>query len=148
MKKIFTAIGATAFLALTIAAPARAQLPGTTMRAYIPFDFIVNGRTLPAGDYEVRRITEAPEGLIIRDLNNRHDHAIFETESVQQNRLPRHDQMLFNRYGDSYFLSEVISGGLETARKLAPSHGERQLRREMETASNKTQPQTVSVALY
>jgi hypothetical protein len=148
MRRIFTAIVATAMLALAISTPASAQLPGTAMRAYVPFDFIVNGKTLPAGTYEVKRITEAPEGLLIRNVNNKHDHCMFETESVQQYGLPRHDEIIFNRYGDSYFLSEVLSGGMETGRRLAPSHAEKQMRREMEMASNNAAPQTVSIALY
>ena len=115
MRRIFTAIVATALLALTITTPASAQLPGTAMRAYIPFDFIVNGKTLPAGNYEVRRITEAPEGLIIRSVDNKHDHCVFETETLNQTRRPRHDEIVFNRYGDTYFLSEVLAGGMESS---------------------------------
>lgn len=148
MKKIFVAIVATALLALAITSPARAQLPGTAMRAYIPFDFSVNGKTLPAGHYEVRRITEAPEGLIIRSVDNKRDHVVFETESVQQNQLPRRDELVFDRYGDSYFLSEVLVGGTETGRRLAPTRAEKQLRRETEMASNNAQTETVSIALY
>jgi hypothetical protein len=148
MRRIFTAIVATALLALTISTPANAQLPGTAMRAYIPFDFIVDGKTLPAGNYEVKRITEAPEGLIIRSVDNKHDHCVFETETVQQKRLPRHDEIVFDRYGDTYFLSEVLSGGMESGRKLAPSREEKQMRREIEMASNNAQPETVSIALY
>ena len=148
MKRILIAIVATAVLALTITSPARAQLPGTAMRAYIPFDFMVNGKTLPAGRYEVRRITEAPEGLIIRSLDSKHDHAVFETESLQQNQMPRHDELVFDRYGDRYFLSEVLSGGMETGRRLAPTRAEKQLKRETEMARNNAQPETVSIALY
>lgn len=148
MRRIFTAIVATALLALTISTPANAQLPGTAVRAYIPFDFIVEGKTLPAGTYEVRRITEAPEGLIIRNVNSKRDHCVFETETMQQNRLPRHDEIVFNRYGDSYFLSEVLTGGMESGRRLAPSHAEKQMRREMEMARNNAEPETVSIALY
>jgi hypothetical protein len=148
MRRIFTTIAATAFLALAITAPARAQLPDTAMRAYIPFDFIVNGKTLPAGNYEVRRLTDEPEGLLIRSVNNKHEHAVFETEPLQENRMPRRDQIVFNRYGDTYFLSEVLTGGMETGRELPPTRAERQLKRETEMASNNAQPQTVSIALY
>ena len=149
MKRIFVAIVAIALLALTITSPARAQLPGTAMRAYIPFDFIVRGKTLPAGNYEVRRITESPEGLIIRNIDNKHDHTVFETEPVQQNKLARHDELVFDRYGDSYyFLSEVLSGGTETGRRLAPTREEKQLRRESEVASNNAHAETVNIALY
>jgi len=148
MRRIFTAIVATAFLALAITAPARAQLPGTAMRANIPFDFIVNGKTLPAGNYEVKRLNDEPEGLIIRSVDNKHDHAVFETESMQQNRMPREDQIVFDRFGDTYFLSEVLTGGMETARRLAPTRAERELKRETQMAGTKAQPQTVSIALY
>jgi hypothetical protein len=148
MRRIFIAIVAMAMLALTISTPASAQLPGTSMRAYIPFDFIVNGKTLPSGTYEVKRITDAPEGLLIRNVNDKRDHSMFETESVQQYGLPRNDEVVFNRYGDSYFLSEVLTGGMETGRRLAPSHAEKQMRREMQMASNNAQPQTVTVAMY
>ena len=148
MRRIFTAIVATAFLALAITAPVCAQLPGTAMRANIPFDFIVNGKTLPAGNYEVKRLNDEPEGLIIRSVDNKHDHAVFETESTQQNRMPRNDQIVFDRYGDTYFLSEVLTGGMETGRRLAPTRAERELKRETQMASNNAQPQTVSIALY
>ena len=147
MKRILIAIVATTVMALTISTPASAQLPGTAMRAYIPFDFIVNGKTLPAGNYEVKRITEAPEGLIIRNINDKRDRCMFQTESFEQNRLARRDEIVFNRYGDSYFLSEVLAGGMEMGRKLAPSHAEKQMQREMEMASNNAQPETVSIAL-
>lgn len=148
MKRIFIAIVATAALALAITSSARAQLPGTSMRAYIPFEFNVKGTTLPAGNYEVRRITDNPDGLIIRSVDDKHDHAMFETDSVQENRLQRHDELVFDRYGDTYFLSEVLVGASKTGRRLEPSHAERQLQRETEMAGNNAQPQTVSIALY
>jgi len=52
---------------------------------------------------------------------------------------------VFHRYGDSYFLSEVVTGGEQTAQELKPSHAEREMRREM--AKNQEQPETVTVAL-
>ncbi len=55
-------------------------------------------------------------------------------------------EIVFHRYGDSYFLSEVFAGGDETGRELHPSRQERILRREM--ASNKTEPETVALAAY
>lgn len=148
MKRIFIAIVATAALALAVTSSAVAQLPGTSMRASIPFAFVVNGRTLPAGNYEVKRITEGPEGLIIRSVDDKHDHAVFETDSIQQNRLARHDELVFDRYGDTYFLSEVLVGGSSSGRRLEPSRAERELRRESQVASNNVEPQTVTIASY
>lgn len=144
MKKFFSII-ATGSLLTLMAVAAHAQLPGTAIRASIPFDFMVRGRTLPAGKYEIRRINDEPSGLIIRNVDLKRNEALFETEPVYVSRAPRRDVLVFHRYGDSYFLSEVVSGGEQTARELKPTHAERELRREM--AKNQEEPETVTVAL-
>src|SRR5882762_2654562 len=107
-KKIFSAALTFSLLIVVGAATAYAQLPGTAVRATIPFDFSVRGKVLPAGDYEIRRIADQPDGLIISNVNNRHDHAMFETEAVQAPSITSRAEIIFQRYGDSYFLSEVF----------------------------------------
>jgi len=128
------------------AATAYAQLPGTAVRATIPFDFRVRGKVLPAGDYEIRRITDQPDGLIISNVNDRHEHAMFETEAIQAPRIARRAEIIFQRYGDSYFLSEVYPGGAQNGREAIPSRQERMLR--SESARNNTKPETVALAVY
>jgi len=138
-------------LALMVAVPVRAQVPGTAMRANIPFDFIVRGKTLPAGTYEIKRISDTDEALIIRNVSDRHDHVMFETEHLDVMKAPNRSEVVFHRYGDSYFLSELLTAGEETGCEVAPSRAERQLRRELagsKMASNKTEPETVALALY
>ena len=127
-KQIFSAVVTGCLLALMIAVPAHAQMPGTTIRATIPFDFIVRGKTLPAGNYEKR------------------DHVLFETEPVETMEIPNESEIVFHRYGDSYFLSEVFTAGEETGQELTTSRAERRLRSEM--ASNKANAETVAVAAY
>jgi hypothetical protein len=144
-KQLFGALAIGCLLALIIAVPARAQMPGTTIRASIPFDFIVRGRTFPAGKYEVMRLTDSPDVLELRNVNENRDHAAFETEPFQENRIANRSELIFNRYGNSYFLSEVVAAGEQTGRELRPSHAERQLRREM--ARNNREPETVAVEL-
>jgi len=143
MKKFFSII-ATGSLLTLMAVAAQAQLPGTAIRASIPFDFIVRGKTLPAGKYEIKRINDEPGGLMIRNVDLKRDEALFETEPVYVTKSPRKDELVFHRYGDSYFLSEVVTGGEQTAQELKPSHAERERRREM--AKNQEQPETVTVA--
>ena len=143
MKKFFSII-ATGSLLTVMAVAAQVQLPGTAIRASIPFDFMVRGRTLPAGKYEIRRISDEPGGLMIRNVDLKRDEALFETEPVYVAKSPLKDELVFHRYGDSYFLSEVVTGGEQTAQELKPSHAEREMRREM--AKNQEQPETVTVA--
>jgi len=146
-KKVFSLMAACCLLTL-VAANAHAQLPGTALRASIPFDFSVRGRILPAGNYEIRRIADSPDGLIIRSLGDNHDYEVFETEPVTARGISSRSELIFHRYDDSYFLSEVFAGGEETGRELSQSHQEKALRREMASSGRQSEPQTVALAAY
>jgi len=145
-KRVFNAALVCGLLAAVAAATAYAQMPGTTLRARIPFDFSIRGKILPAGDYEIRRINDQPDALVISSINDRHERAIFNTEPVEARKIPGKGEVEFHRYGDTYFLSEIFTGGEQTGRELSLSRQERDLRREM--ASNKTEPETVALAAY
>ena len=121
-------------------------MPGTTLRTRIPFDFSIRGKILPAGDYEIKRINDEPDVLVISSIDDRHEKAIFHTEPVEARKIPSKGEVEFHRYGDSYFLSEIFTGGEQTGRELRLSRQERDLKREM--ASNKTEPETVALAAY
>ena len=145
-KKVFSVMAMCCSLALLAAATVHAQLPGTTLRATIPFDFNVRGKTLPAGRYEIRRFGNELDGLIIANINDKHGKAMFETEPVEAKRRSSRSELVFHRYGDSYFLSEVFAGGEDTGRELVPSRQERTLLREMASNGSKVQPETVTLA--
>ncbi|MCU1266832.1 MAG: hypothetical protein JWM21_3150 [Acidobacteria bacterium] len=145
-KKVFSAAFTCTLLAVMAAANVYAQMPGTAVRASIPFDFSVRGKILPAGIYQVKRIADGPEGLVISSVNGRHEHAAFETEPVEAGTGSGNAEIVFHRYGDKYFLSEVFAGGDLMGRELIPSREERSLRREL--ASNKTEAETVALAAY
>ena len=148
MKKKAFCVMATCCLLTAVAATAHAQLPGTALRASIPFEFSVRGTILPAGDYEIKRITDEPNGLVISSLPDRHERALFETESVEATSRPSRAEIVFHRYGDSYFLFEVFAGGEQMGRELPRSRQERNLQREVARNGNTAEPQTVALAAY
>jgi hypothetical protein len=117
-------------LALLAAVPAQAQLPGVPIRVTIPFDFNVRGKTLSSGKYEIRRIGDEPDGLLIYNLTN-HQHAVFESEPVETSRPPRRGEVVFHEYGDTYFLAQIWTGGEETGRELIPSRDEKRLEQDL-----------------
>src|SRR5262245_9218554 len=121
MKRLLSVTVIGSLLTLLIAATAHAHLPGAPIRASIPFDFIVRGKTLPAGDYEISRLNDQLIGLMIRNVEHRHDAVMFETEPAYVKKEARKDVLVFHRYGDSYFLSEVITAGEQTGRELMAS---------------------------
>ncbi len=56
-------------LGLLLAAPALAQ--SASMKVNVPFDFIVNGKTLPAGEYRVETMAPSAGPVSIRHAEKR-----------------------------------------------------------------------------
>ena len=147
-KRVFIVALSGCVLTLLLAASAYAQLPGAPLRANIPFDFNVRGKTLPAGEYEIRRIGDEANGLEVLNIHQNREHAMFDTEPVERGQMARHGEIIFHRYGDTYFLYEVWTAGLETGRELPRSKEERFLRSETASNAGRSGPQSVSVAVY
>jgi hypothetical protein len=146
-KKVLTLLATGCFLVL-FGATGHAQLPGMALRASIPFDFSIRGKIFPAGDYEIKRLTDAPDGLVISGVTN-HEHELFETEPVEPKRVSGNAEIIFNRYGDSYFLSEILTKGEQTGRELPESRQERNLKREvMASNDQRNRPETVALTVY
>jgi hypothetical protein len=111
----------------TAVVSAKAQSTGRVI-SNIPFEFVVGNKTLPAGEYQVSSVTAAGEALLIRSTEAR-DLAVRLSNTIE----PQKDtqaRLVFHRYGQSYFLVEVWSGGDSTGRQLLESKRERSMRRE------------------
>ena len=146
-KRVLSAMASCCFLALCTVATVQAQLPGTAMRATIPFDFSVRGKMLPAGVYEIKRITDEPDVIVISNVDDNHQRIVLETERVDKSSISNQSEIIFNRYHHDYFLSEVFTAGEQTGREAIPSHQERALQREM-ASDGKVKSETVAVAAY
>ena len=114
MKRLFSVVVAGCLLSLLLVGSAGAQEPGTRIRASIPFDFTVKGKTMPAGTYDVTRVMDEPVTLLLRNVHDKHDVVVVETEPVRDPMMPRRGELVFNRYGDTYFLSEIFTAGEQT----------------------------------
>ena len=141
------AIGISA-ITLVFSALVFAQEPGAPMRATIPFSFSIGKRILPAGEYQVKRINDEGSSLEIENLNDSHEHVLFETETENTNHIQSKGSLVFDRYGDRYFLHEVWSPGRETGRELFPSKEERLVKREMAKNESREGAEMVTVAVY
>ncbi|HEY0378202.1 MAG TPA: hypothetical protein VGC87_14885 [Pyrinomonadaceae bacterium] len=116
------------FVAGTCRGAAARPAPGVGFR--IPFDFVIAGKTLPAGEYVVERSTLfSATGLSIRSVDQ--DAGVyFLTAAVESSERPEHSKLVFNRYEGRYFLSEFWTAGQASGRKLIKSGEERALARE------------------
>jgi hypothetical protein len=106
---------------------ASAQIGDTTIEADITHAFIVGNTTLPAGKYEIRALYDTdPNTFEIRSANG-HTAAIFETHSAQANRTPRKTELVFNKFGDSYFLSQIWLEGSDLGNEVEKTKAEKKL---------------------
>src|SRR3982751_544365 len=105
---------------LNVPAPALAQ--SGPMIVAIPFDFHVGSKTLPAGTYIVNPQAEAIQ------ISDSRGHTAFVISTAVPNPAAKLDnQLVFNRYGNDAYLSEVRWLGYSTGRGLTKTTNEVQL---------------------
>ena len=138
---IFTALVLFASL-LVVSAQARTS---RSLVVQIPFDFHIAGKTLPAGQYVVERSTQASaEGLSLRSVDKNVGVFVL-TSTVEANERQPASRLVFNRYQDKYFLSQLWTSGEASGRALIKSDGERTAEREL--AKNGAKPERVAIII-
>ena len=129
-----------AVMATMIAVSAVSVRPASAaaLECRIPFAFVVDAKTLPAGTYRVD--VSAAQGLLeVRDLS----HGAFALGIALDDRRTPETKLVFHRYGDQYVLREVWTGG-GAGRELHEPRREREL---MEAAAGKPSAQMERIEL-
>jgi hypothetical protein len=99
------------------AVPGHAQ-DGAKVKANIPFNFVVGGKELRAGDYVIESSLE-DNILRFRSEDGGVQQIAF-TVPIETNRTGSHERLLFHHDGDQYFLSQVWLSGDENGLELIP----------------------------
>lgn len=89
----------------------------TEVKANVPFDFIVNGSTFPAGEYTLQSVDVQGKVLSIRGVNSQTQGMIVSEDSRSSERSQQ-TKLVFHRYGNQYFLAEVWLQGDDIGRNL------------------------------
>jgi len=131
-----------AVMALTAMATTRVAQAQNAMAVNVPFDFVAGGKTLPAGEYTVRA-SGAGNTLILIDRQDASVSALIITHAVVSLDTQTESKLIFNRYGDRYFLSQVWSEGNSQGRQLLKTAREKEAAL---TANIETEGQVTLVA--
>ena len=107
---------------------------------------MVGEQTLPAGMYELRRLGDDPYLLLIQNVDDRREVAIFITTRVDEVNLIRQSALVFHQYGDVYFLAKITSRYEGIARELQPSKQERRMERGLASNNKARQSQFAPLA--
>jgi hypothetical protein len=118
-------------LAYVTAIASNAQSLRLTLKADIPFDFVVGEKTLAAGEYTIGELTSTSDaGISIRSREG-DVKAIRLTSVVQASAKQRNTTLTFHRYGETYYLAEVWLAGSTEGREVLRSKSERVADREL-----------------
>ncbi len=114
----------TAALALAVTTVASAQT--IKVRVKVPFGFIVNRATLPAGEYLVQSVDDAGKVLAIRDLDTNTTNLVAFNSCISSKSASQ-TKLVFHRYGDRYFLNQIWVKGNNAGHELRRSPREKEV---------------------
>ncbi len=144
MKKQLIRIAALTLFVTTFAVTsARAQNPSNNQMVTIPFDFFVGADKLPAGVYTVR--PEESRAAMKIQHRDQPKSLYFLIHPIQSPSIQDRSKLVFRKYGDDYFLSQVWTVGRATGEELNKTKRERILEREIAKRADK--PESVAVTM-
>lgn len=146
MKSTFIrALGMGAALILLISVAGLAQPP---MKANIPFEFVVGNQTLPTGEYEIGPVQNRDSFIIWVNKLNGSATANAISFGSSNPAKPLKACLIFNKYADKCFLSQICAGNGGTSRKLYVSKAEKEVAFAAKSRSAMTDsaPEAITVA--
>ena len=132
MKKRTFVTATLSVLSLIVAAQAvQADEP---MLVNIPFAFVAGNETLPAGEYRVQKLDGNSTVVLIR-CSDAKASAMVLSNAAQAKETQTQSKLVFKRYDNRYFLSQVWKAGSIRGRELLKSQAEKEI---AQSASVKT----------
>ncbi len=104
---------------------------GAKIEVNVPFDFIAGKRSFEAGTYSLSRMSDG--NLLIRSADGKGNTIVQAPVGIVGRDYISNERLVFIRYGNQYFLSEVwLKGGI--GRQLLPFDTEKKVARKQQLA--------------
>lgn len=132
MKKQFTTITILIIAVLLFTAAVNAQSRGM-MKMNIPFEFYVGGDLYESGEYLIERLNPRKPSILILKNTEGEDKKILLTQAVGLKGTMNDARVIFSKYEDSYFLSEIWMPNSENGLQLLKSKSEQEIETTMKT---------------
>ena len=107
------------------------------VRADIPFNFAVGSKTYPAGTYEIGSVDSANNKTLLLKARDGSASAMINSNTAESLKPANKTKLVFNRYGDRYFLSQIWMNGATLGHQLPKNSREKEIAKDM--ARNLTQ---------
>jgi hypothetical protein len=119
------------FIALIVALTmyptrAQAQIIGD-LEVSIPFQFHAGSTKLPPGKYVIHMLDNS--NLTVMEISSADGSisALFDVESVEANSAPAKNELIFNKYGNRYFLAKLFDQENPSGSKVVESRYEKRI---------------------
>jgi len=138
--RVFAVAAALVLAVLSLGSVAHAQ---DRLVANVPFDFVAGGATLPAGQYSIEQLSRGPV-VMVKEIAGHAAAAVAMTRPAQPKKEQAKSVLVFKRYGEDYFLSEIWNAQEQNCLALtsSPSRG-----KEQQLAKNGT-PEQITLVAY
>lgn len=143
-RKLYSTFAMLSLLVTLAVVSVQAQSRGK-IAATIPFEFQIGNKTLPAGEYSVKPLTQ--NSMLVQSEDGQASAIVVTNNRVQAdiNGKDARERLVFHQYGSKYFLSQVwlVRGG--DGRELNKTGAERQAAKEQNLAGGGVKIQKVEV---
>jgi hypothetical protein len=148
MKKQFLGTFAMLSLMLALAVVSVQAQTRNRIEVQIPFAFQIGDKTLPAGDYSIKQLSQ--DTLAIESLNGDERVVAPAAGRVEQNpnAKPSTEKLVFRQYGEQYFLAQVWMTRGASGRELNKTDAERNAASELKLARHGAKPKTIEVSAH
>jgi hypothetical protein len=143
-KKIYSAFAMLSLCLMLTVVSVQAQT-GSKITVTVPFDFQVGTQKLSAGAYTVQQVSQNSMLITSADGQARTLVSTPRMAGAGTTAKDAKEKLVFKKYGDQYFLSQVWVSRGAGGRELYQSDAERKASRDMKLANNTDKPQRIEV---
>ena len=110
-RQLLLSLIAMVFVLTIFQGKAHAQISGE-IEAKIPFQFHAGDTKLPPGNYVIRPLDNSDLTVMEISSADGSTSALFEVGDAVANSAPAKTELIFNRYGNRYFLAKLFDEGV------------------------------------
>ena len=112
------------FALMVCPSKAPAQIIGN-LEVNIPFQFHAGDAKLPAGKYIIHTVDNSDLTLMEISSEDGSTSALFEVHDAEANSTPGKSELIFNKYGNRYFLAKLFDEGNPSGSQVPKSRYEK-----------------------
>jgi len=108
--------------------PSKAQAQVTDdLEVNIPFQFHAGNAKLPAGEYRIHMLDSSDLTIMEISSADGSASALLQVMDAEAKTTPNKDELIFNKYGNRYFLADVFEVGSSTGSQVLESKYEKRV---------------------